>query len=138
MRSVRTPARVSNQSTQAAAQTSVSTCAVSPWSRSASPLPGQSTIRVEMPRAASSWWMPQPTIISLVESSPFHTIMTGVGAPSDEASWKYAGSSASPNGMATFVVRGVVELEGPHQELDASLVLSVAAGVLGALHPLGL
>ena len=59
-----------------------------------------------MPRAASSWWMPQPTIISLVESSPFHMIMTGVGVPSDEASWKYAGSSASPNGMATFVVAG--------------------------------
>ena len=73
----------------------MSTRAVSPRRRSASPLPGQSTISVEMPRAAISWWKPEPTIISLVESSPFHRTITGVGVPSTEALQKYAGRLVS-------------------------------------------
>ena len=58
-----------------------------------------------MPRAASSWWKPDATMCSLVESSPFHMIITGRG-PSPGAWEKYAGSAPSANGISTRVVAG--------------------------------
>ena len=60
----------------------MSTRAVSPCSRRASPEPGQSTISVEMPRAASSSQWAEEYMCSLVESSPFHMIMTAAGPSS--------------------------------------------------------
>ena len=51
-----------------------------PCSRSASPVPGWSSIRQEMPRAASSSWSPRSTCAPWCESSPFHMIMHGCGA----------------------------------------------------------
>ena len=69
------------------AHASVSTRAVRPCSRRASPEPGQSTISVEMPRAASSSQWPEEYMCSLVESSPFHMIMTGAGPFSAPGAW---------------------------------------------------
>ena len=78
-----------------------------PRNRSASPLPGQSTISVEMPRWASSCGQPDVYMCSLVESSPFHMIIVGAGVPSARAAFrKYAGSSLPSNGIATRVVAG--------------------------------
>jgi hypothetical protein len=58
---------------------------VSPPKRSASPLPGQSTISVENPRAAISAGQPDVYMCSFVESRPFHMMMTGTGEPSVDA-----------------------------------------------------
>ena len=53
--------------------------AVSPCSRSASPVPGWSSIRQEMPRAASSAQWSELYMCSLVESRPLTRMITGVG-----------------------------------------------------------
>ena len=93
IRRASTSSRVSSQSTAAPAQTSVSMRAVSPCSRSASPVPGWSSIRQEMPRAASSSQWLEEYMCSLVESSPLTSTITGAG-PSlgGRRRLKYAGS----------------------------------------------
>ena len=45
---------------------------------------------------------------SLVESSPFHMIIVGTGAPSVEPLVKYAGSVVPSNGTCTRVVAGSI------------------------------
>ncbi len=72
-----------------------------PWNRSASPLPGQSTMSVEIPRAASSCGNPERYMCSLVESRPFHMMTHG-----PPALVKYAGSTPPSNGTSTRVVFG--------------------------------
>ena len=49
--------------------------------RSASPLPGQSTMSVEIPRAASSCGNPETYMCSFVLSRPFHMTITGMRCP---------------------------------------------------------
>jgi hypothetical protein len=90
----------------ARAQPSVSTREVRPCSRSASPEPGQSTWSTETPRAAISVGQPEVYMCSLVESRPFHMIMTGTGSPCLLALVKYAGRVVPSKGTATLVVAG--------------------------------
>ena len=59
-----------------------------------------------MPRAASSRGQPEVYMCSLVESSPFHMITTGAGAPSTEPLVRYAGRVVPSNGTSTLVVSG--------------------------------
>ena len=83
------------------------TRALRSWKRSASPLPGQSTISVEMPRAAISFGHSEVYMCSLVESRPFHMIMVGAGVPSARSALvKYDGSVPSSNGTSTRDVAG--------------------------------
>ena len=58
-----------------------------PWTRSASPVPGQSTIRHEIPRAASSSQCPEEYMCSFVESSPFQQDHHRGGPSSVAGAW---------------------------------------------------
>ena len=60
-----------------------------------------------MPRAASSAQCPEEYMCSLVESSPFHMIITGAGPSSAAGAWlKYAGKVVPSYGIATRDSRG--------------------------------
>ena len=61
--------------------------AVRPCSRSASPVPGWSSIRQEMPRAASSSQWFEEYMCSLVESRPLTSTITGAGPSSVAGAW---------------------------------------------------
>jgi hypothetical protein len=87
MREASTSGRCSSQSTHEPAHASVSMRAVRPCSRSASPVPGWSSIRQEMPRAASSAQCPDEYMCSLAESRPLTSTITGAGPSSAAGAW---------------------------------------------------
>jgi hypothetical protein len=66
-------------------------------SRSAPPVPGWSTISVEMPRRASSWGNNEPSMCSLKLSNPFHCTMQRAGpfSPADSVQPRSSSSCAN-------------------------------------------